>query len=177
MQYRRAVLAGASYFFTVALQDRKSNLLIKKINEFRIALRQVIERYPFVIDGVVVLPDHFHMIMTLPRNDGNYSQRISFIKSSFSRQIESIEPINISRQKKRERGIWQRRFWEHLIRDELDYTRHMEYIHYNPVKHGYATTPSEWKYSSIHQYINSGILNNNWVYRENELDSHSLGSL
>jgi putative transposase len=107
MQYRRAIIPGTSYFFTLVLQDRRSNLLIRRINELRQAFKQVMERYPFIIDGVVVMPDHLHMIMTLPADDANYSQRLGFIKSGFSRQIESFEPINASRKSKRERGIWQ----------------------------------------------------------------------
>ena len=97
------------------------------------------------------------MVMTLPENDGNYSQRWNLIKGSFSRQIEHFERVSVARQNKRERGIWQRRFWEHLIRNELDYSRHINYIHYNPVKHGYVSNPTEWKYSSIHRYIKAGI--------------------
>jgi putative transposase len=162
MQYRRVVIPGTSYFFTIALQDRRSELLIKKINELRQAIKHVMTGYPFIMDGIVVLPDHLHMIITLPTDDANYSQRLGFIKSHFSRQLESLEPISASRQNKRERGIWQRRFWEHVIRDELDYSRHMDYIHYNPVKHGYVKSPSEWQYSSIHRYINLGILPRDW---------------
>jgi putative transposase len=163
MQYRRLIIPGTSYFFTVALQDRRSDLLIRKINGLRRAVKQVIERYPFIIDGIVVLPDHLHIMMRLPPNDANYSQRLGFIKSNFSRQIESLEPISASRQSKRERGIWQRRFWEHVIRDELDYSRHLDYIHYNPVKHGDVKSPQEWQYSSIHRYINSGVLPQDWA--------------
>jgi len=158
MQYRRLIIPGTSYFFTVVLQDRRSDLLIRKINELRQAFKQVIERYPFIINGIVVLPDHFHLMMTLPPDDANYSQRLGFIKSFFSRQIESLESVSVSRKNKRERGIWQRRFWEHVIRDELDYSRHLDYIHYNSVKHGYVSKPSEWQYSSIHRYISSGLL-------------------
>lgn len=164
MQYRRIFIPGTSYFFTLTLQDRKSDLLICKINKLRDAFKQVIRRYPFTIDGIVVLPDHLHIIMTLPSQDTNYSQRLSFIKSTFSRQIELLEPINASRKSKRERGIWQRRFWEHLIRDELDYSRHLDYIHYNPVKHGYVKSPAEWPYSSIHRYIKSGVVPQDWAY-------------
>ena len=163
MQYRRIITPGASYFFTVVLQDRRSDLLIRKIKELRQAIKQVIERYPFIIDGIVVLPEHLHLMMTLPPDDAHYSQLLSFIKSSFSRHIELSEPISASRQSKRERGIWQRRFWEHVIRDELDYSRHLDYIHYNPVKHGYVRTPSEWQYSSIHRYINSDVLSQDWA--------------
>ena len=111
----------------------------------------------------MVLPDHFHLMMTLPPDDANYSQRLGFIKSFFSRQMESLESVSVSRKNKRERGIWQRRFWEHVIRDELDYSRHLDYIHYNPVKHGYVSKPSEWQYSSIHRYISSGILLQDWA--------------
>ena len=163
MNYRRVFVPGASYFFTLTLQDRRSDLLICKIKELRIAFQRVMKTSPFTIDGIVVLPEHMHMTMTLPSNDTNYSQRISFIKSAFSRQIEPMECINSSRRTKRERGIWQRRFWEHLIRDEQDYEKHLEYIHYNPVKHGHVKSPSEWPYSSIHRYINSGILPANWA--------------
>ena len=115
-------------FFTLTLQDRRSDLLIRKIKELRIAFHRVMKTYPFTIDGIVVLPEHVHMSMTLPSDDINYSQRISFIKSAFSLQLEPMEFINSSRQSKRERGIWQRRFWEHLIRDEQDYERHLDLI-------------------------------------------------
>lgn len=174
MQYRRAIIPGTSYFFTIVLQDRRSDLLTRRIKELRQAFKQVIERYPFTIDGIVVMPDHLHMIITLPPDDANYSQRLGFIKSSFSRQIESLELIHASRQNKRERGIWQRRFWEHVIRDELDYSRHMDYIHYNPVKHGYVNSPSEWQYSSIHRYINLGILPPDWASNK-EFTDHTFG--
>ena len=163
MNYRRVFVPGASYFFTLTLQDRRSDLLIRKIKELRMAFQRVMEAYPFAIDGIVVLPEHIHMSMTLPPDDINYSQRISFIKSAFSRQIEPIEFMNSSRKTKRERGVWQRRFWEHLIRDEQDYERHLDYIHYNPVKHGHVKSPSQWTYSSIHRYINAGILPANWA--------------
>ena len=110
MQYRRLIIPGTSYFFTIVLQDRTSDLLIRKINELRQAFKQVIERYPFIINGIVVLPDHFHLMMTLPPDTANYSQRLGFIKSCFSRQIGSLEPISVSRKNKRERGIELNRF-------------------------------------------------------------------
>ena len=163
MNYRRVFVPGASYFFTLTLQDRRSDLLICKIKELRTAFQQVMKSWPFTIDGIVVLPEHMHMTMTLPPDDANYSQRISFIKSAFSRQLEPIECINSSRSTKRERGIWQRRFWEHLITDEQDYERHLDYIHYNPVKHGHVTSPSQWPHSSIHRYIKAGFLPANWA--------------
>jgi putative transposase len=162
MQYRRTNIPGASYFFTLTLQDRQSSLLTEKINELRFSFQHVMQSLPFMLDGIVILPDHMHLIMTLPPNDLIYSQRISFIKSTFSRQLQTIEPVSSSRQTKRERGIWQRRFWEHFIRDEQDYIHHMNYIHFNPVKHGYVESPAKWAYSSIHRYIKLGVLSSDW---------------
>ena len=103
------------------------------------------------------------MIITLPDNDVGYSKRLSLIKATFSRQIEPYEIISESRQKKRERGIWQRRYWEHIIRDTVDYEHHVNYIHYNPVKHGYVKNPSDWQYSSIHRFIRKGIVSAGWA--------------
>lgn len=174
MNYRRIFIPGASYFFTLTLQNRQSDLLIYKIKELRAALQRVMKTYPFKIDGIVVLPEYIHMTITLPPGDTNYSQRISFIKSTFSRQLEPIEFVNSSRQAKRERGIWQRRFWEHLIRDVQDYEKHLDYIHYNPVKHGHVKSPSQWPHSSIHRYIKAGILPANWASTDVIEQDHKL---
>jgi putative transposase len=111
---------------------------------------------------MVVLPDHLHAIFTLPLSDNDYSTRWALIKTGFSRQIPKTERINKSRKSKGERGIWQRRFWEHLIRDELDYENHVNYIHYNPVKHNYVDHSVDWPYSTIHRYISKGILKPDW---------------
>jgi putative transposase len=162
MRYRRTLIPGATYFFTVNLLNRKSCLLTDNIHQLRYAFRTARRYHPFTIDGIVILPDHLHMVMSLPKEDRNYSLRWNIIKGIFSKQIEPKEPIGGSRQKKRERGIWQRRFWEHLIRDELDYEQHLNYIHFNPVKHGYVTTATEWEFSSIHRFIQAGILPKNW---------------
>jgi putative transposase len=162
MRYRRILIPGATYFFTVNLLNRKSSLLTDHINQLRYAFRKAKFYYPFTIDGIVILPDHLHVVMSLPKEDRNYSLRWNIIKGVFSKQIEPEESIVISRKNKRERGIWQRRFWEHLIRDESDYEHHINYIHYNPVKHGYVTTPTEWEYSSIHRFIQAGVLPKNW---------------
>nr|WP_232505619.1 transposase [Legionella clemsonensis] len=112
---------------------------------------------------MVILPDHIHMMIRLAPNDGNFSLRIRLIKSIFTNQFQINEFISPSRQKKRERGIWQRRFWEHLIRDEKDYAPHLNYIHFNPVKHGYVRHPADWPYSSIHRDIQLGLLPKNWT--------------
>jgi putative transposase len=162
MQYRRADIKGASYFFTVNLANRKSSVLVDNINALRESIRTVKNRHPFKIDAMVIMPEHLHAIFTLPEGDKDYATRWSLIKSGFSRQIPKTESISPSRVTKGERGIWQRRYWEHCIRDDRDYEAHVNYIHYNPVKHGYVQNAVDWPYSSIHQYIKSGYINKEW---------------
>ena len=162
MRYRRAVIPGATYFFTVNLQDRKSNLLTDKIDKLRFAFQKSISHYPFTIDAIVILPDHLRMVMSLPEEDGRYSLRWNLIKGIFSKQIQPTELITTARKNKRERGIWQKRFWGHFIRDETDRQHHTNYIHYNPVKHGYVANPIDWQYSSIHRFIQEGIITKHW---------------
>ncbi|WP_439503312.1 REP-associated tyrosine transposase [Methylophaga sp.] len=169
MQYRRAFVAGGTYFFTVNLLERDKSLLTDHIDLLKTAFRRVKLSHPFYIDAMVVLPDHLHVIWTLPENDFDFATRWRLIKSHFSRSLPSTERINLSRLKKSERGIWQRRYWEHLIRDELDYERHVDYIHYNPVKHGYVDKPVDWPYSSIHRFIENGIMFNTWSVGETEM--------
>lgn len=166
MRYRRVVIPGATYFFTVNLLDRKSNLLVDQIDKLRLSFQKIRNLHPFEIDGIVILPDHFHLMITLPRDDGDYSLRLRLIKGAFSQQIESNEYVNPIRKKKSERGIWQRRFWEHLIRNEKDYEHHLNYIHYNPVKHGYVKMAVDWSYSSIHRAIRTGILPKDWACKQ-----------
>ncbi len=108
------------------------------------------------------MPDHLHALITLPVEDADYSKRWQLIKAKFSASIPKHEFISNARQQKRERGLWQRRFWEHLIRNDKDYEQHIDYIHYNPVKHGYVNRPVDWAYSSIHRYIKKGILSADW---------------
>ncbi|TVO74102.1 REP-associated tyrosine transposase [Sedimenticola selenatireducens] len=162
MHYRRSVIPGGTYFFTVNLFDRKQTLLLDHIALLRDAVSQVKARHSFSIDGMVILPDHLHAIWTLPDGDRDYSKRWMLIKASFSRGIMKGEQISMSRKAKGERGIWQRRYWEHLIRDDEDFQRHVDYIHYNPVKHGWVKRASDWPYSSIHRYIKKGVLDPNW---------------
>jgi putative transposase len=153
MRYRRYDINGATYFFTVNLADRKSQLLTENIDALRTAFRKVQKTYPFEIVAMVVLPDHLHAIWHLPENDADFSLRWSLIKAAFSKAFSKIEHISASRKIKRERGIWQRRFWEHLIRDDNDLEKHVAYIHFNPVKHGYVSKVIDWLYSSIHKAI------------------------
>ena len=161
--YRRYRIDGGTYFFTVNLADRNRSLLIEHINVLREAFRVVKQAHPFKIDAMVVLPEHLHTLWTLPDGDDNFSQRWRQIKSAFSREIAKEEQISRSRLRKQERGIWQRRFWEHAIRDEEDFRRHVDYIHFNPVKHGYVQKVVEWPYSSFHQYVRLGILPVDWA--------------
>ncbi|RDD80085.1 REP-associated tyrosine transposase [Dyella tabacisoli] len=163
MRYRRTLVAGGTYFFTVNLQDRSRDLLIQRIDTLRNAVRLVKRRHPFHIVAWVVLPDHIHAIWTLPSGDADYSTRWSLIKANFSRAVAHNEPVCASRQLKGERGIWQRRFWEHQIRDENDLARHVDYVHINPVKHGYTERAGDWPFSSIHRYIRDGLLAADWA--------------
>lgn len=136
-QYRRTVIAGGQYFFTVNCAERKENqLLTDNIDLLRTVFRQVKAERPFVIDAIVVLPKHLHCIWTLPTGDADYKTRWSLIKAGFSRAIPTQERRSASRIKRGERGIWQRRYWEHMIRDDTDFRQHVDYIHWNPVKHG-----------------------------------------
>ena len=148
--YRRNYVDGGTYFFTVNLADRKQKLLIEQVDILREAFRVVKKAHPFQIDAIVILPDHLHTIWTLPENDHDFSLRWRQIKSNFSRHLEKQESISKSRLQKQERGIWQRRFWEHTIRNEEDFIHHVDYIHYNPVKHGYVKQMEDWCYSSFH---------------------------
>ncbi|MBF7731035.1 REP-associated tyrosine transposase [Pseudomonas sp. N040] len=163
MRYRRVWVPGGTYFFTATLADRSQSLLTEHIDTLRQVLRAVRTTHPFEIKAMVVLPDHLHCIWQLPAGDQDYPTRWALLKSTFSRQISSSESISLSRHLKRERGIWQRRYWEHCIRDEDDLQRHTDYIHYNPVKHGYALRPGDWPYSSIHRYVREGLLPADWV--------------
>jgi len=163
MRYRRANIPGACYFFTVNLAERKSGLLVEHIEKLRESVRRVQTAHPFVIDAMVVMPDHLHSLWTLPQGDRDFSTRWGLIKAGFSRQLAPSERLSASRKSKGERGIWQRRFWEHLIRDDLDFARHVDYIHYNPVKHGYVQRPADWPFSSIHRYVDHNIVDENWA--------------
>ena len=164
MKYRRATDAGGTYFFTVNLANRASTLLVDHIDALRASVRKVRERHPFEIIAWVTLPDHLHTVWQLPPDDANYPLRWALIKADFSKAMPRGERINASRQSQGERGIWQRRYWEHLIRDEVDLQRHVDYIHIIPVKHGYAERASDWPYSSIHRYISRGELTCDWAY-------------
>jgi len=162
MRYRRANFPGATYFFTVNLADRQRCLLVEHVDLLRSVMREVKQRHPLYIEAMVVLPDHLHVIWRLPEHDADFALRWSLIKAGFSRGLPKKEDISASRASKRERGIWQRRYWEHLIRDEADFERHVDYIHYNPVKHDHVVKPIDWPHSSIHRYVREGVLVADW---------------
>ena len=166
MKYRRANIAGATYFFTVNLADRKSALLSEQIDVLRNAMRKILLSHPFEILAMVVMPDHLHTIWELPQGDADFPLRWSLIKAAFSREIPKTELIHPSRKSKRERGIWQRRFWEHQIRDDQDLQQHVDYIHFNPVKHSYVLNASDWPYSSIHREIERGNVTEDWGFSD-----------
>jgi putative transposase len=160
--YRRNRVPGGTYFFTVTLQDRRSNLLVTQIDALRTAVRQVRTRAPFHIDAWVVLPDHMHCLWTLPPNDADFPARWRAIKTAFSKSLPATESRSPTMLARGERGIWQRRYWEHTIRDDRDYATHMDYTHFNPVKHGYVQQPADWPYSSFRHCVNAGMYPQDW---------------
>ena len=168
MRYRRANAEGATYFFTVNLADRKSDTLVRHIDDLRAVINKVKQAHPFSIIAMAVLPEHIHAIWRLPPGDADYPMRWSLIKAGFSRLLPKRERLQQSRTAKRERGIWQRRYWEHQIRDETDLERHVNYIHYNPVKHGWARRAADWPHSTLHSYIERGIVTGDWGGCANE---------
>lgn len=162
MRYRRALVDGATYFFTVNLADRRCRLLVEHVEEVRAAVREVKQAHPFEIVAWVVMPEHMHAIWSLPPGDSDYPMRWNQIKGGFSRRIPKGERVSKSRAAKRERGVWQRRFWEHLIRDNDDLEHHVNYVHFNPVKHGNVRRAIDWPFSSFHSFVSRGWLPADW---------------
>jgi putative transposase len=158
-QYRRVKIEGNAFFFTVVLADRSSTLLVDEIGRLRKIYRAVQGGRPFETIAICVLPDHLHAIWVLP--DTDFPIRWNLIKSGFSRGLDS-RPRSSSKIQKREKGIWQRRYWEHAIRNDEDLQRHIDYIHFNPVKHGHVTRVVDWPHSSFHRYVERGWLVPDW---------------
>jgi putative transposase len=161
--YRRAYVPGGSWFFTVNLLDRRRALLVENIESLRQAVAITRQKLPFGIGAFVVLPDHLHAIWTLPSGDADFSTRWRLIKNRFAKALPKQEHLSPVRIERNERGIWQRRFWEHLIRDEADYTRHVEYCYINPVKHGLVRRVCDWPHSSFHRDVGAGIVPLDWA--------------
>jgi putative transposase len=171
VRYRRNFLPGGTYFFTVTLSDRRSDALVRYIDALRAAFDTARRERPFVIEAVVVLPDHLHAILTLPSNDADYPARWRRIKGHFSRTLVDTE-IGLERRRNGELALWQRRFWEHTVRDENDFSRHVDYIHFNPVKHGLVQCVRDWPHSSFHRYVREGVLSDDWA---GDLGEHDAG--
>ncbi len=161
--YRRLWVPGGTYFFTVNMADRSGRLLVDHINALRTSVAAVRMRRPFASVAWCVLPDHLHTVWELPPGDADFATRWMLIKAGFSRRIADGERVSLSRCKHGERGIWQRRYWEHAIRDERDLHNHIEYIHYNPVKHGHVAQVRDWPHSSFHRFVRRGVLPADWA--------------
>ncbi|MGA7485619.1 MAG: transposase [Xanthobacteraceae bacterium] len=161
--YRRNFIPGGSFFFSVNLEDRRSRLLTEHVEQLRAAFRYTQVRHPFKIEATVVLPDHLHAIWSLPQGDADFALRWRLIKSALSRALPRAESVSRSRHMKGGRGVWQRRYWEHTLRDEDDFERHVNYIHYNPVKHGHVVRIRDWPYSSFHRMVRLGVYPEDWA--------------
>lgn len=161
--YRRARDAGACYFFTLISHQRHSTLTDAPLRAaLRRAIEQVRSQYPFSIEGWVLLPDHLHCLWRLPQGDADFGLRWSMIKRLTSQAVAMPGTVSLSRNLRRESGLWQRRFWEHRIRDEEDYSRHMDYLHFNPVRHGLVHRVEDWPWSSFHRLVRKGVYPANW---------------
>lgn len=178
MQYRRSNISGGSYFLTLVTYNRQPLFNDShNVDLLRNAFRQVKEKHPFTIDAIVILPEHLHCVLTFPDGDANYPQWIRMIKGAFSRGLPSVSPpSNTSRAVKGERAVWQRRYWEHLLRDEKDYERHVDYIHYNPVKHGLVAAPKAWPWSSFRDHVKREIYPADWGTNEVVTFEDDVGS-
>lgn len=165
MRYRRDQAVGATYFFTTVTFQRAlwldNNVVIQNLRE---AFYAEMMCRPFIINAIVIMPDHIHAVWSLPEEDADCATRWRNIKRAFTASIPAKQrpTVSASRQHKGEQAIWQRRFWEHRIRDEQDLIQHIDYVHFNPVKHGYVSRPIDWPYSSIHRYIRKSILMQDW---------------
>ena len=159
---------GGTYFFTVTLADRRSTLLTDHIDLLRDAFRTIQRQRPFEIVAMVVLPDHLHTVWTLPKGDDDYAERWRAIKSRYTRAVRKVHELRkassgLHTDKRGEYRLWQRGYWEHTIRDENDLAQHVDYIHFNPVKHGLVKQVLDWPHSSFQRYVHRGRLNTDWI--------------
>ena len=166
-QYRRNYVEGGTYFFTVVTYGRRPLLTNGHVRAaLREGIQEVRQSLPFSIEAWVLLPDHLHTIWTLPENDDNFASRWAIIKRSVSKCCGSFggieRSISESHGKRGEKHIWQRRFWDHFIRDELDLQRHLDYLHWNPVKHGYVGRVIDWPHSTFQRFVKLGLYPADW---------------
>ena len=162
VRYRRNFVPGGTYFFTVTLADRASSAVVQHVADLRTAFRIARHERPFTIEAIVILPDHLHAIWTLPSGDSDFSGRWKRIKAYFTHRLVATG-VPIERHRSGEYALWQRRFWEHTIRDETDFERHVDYVHFNPVKHKLVSRARDWRYSSFHAYVRGGLLPADWA--------------
>ncbi len=165
--YRRFYVPGGIVFLTLVTYQRIPLFSHpENISRLRVAIAKIRDEKPFEITAAVILPDHLHFLWTLPPGDSNYSQRVSRLKVLLTQSLQEAsllsEDLSDSRQKHREKNVWQHRFWEHTIRDETDLEMHLDYIHYNPVKHGLVFCPHLWKYSSFHRWVEKEQYSADW---------------
>ena len=172
MRYRRVKLEGAAYFFTVVTYGRRELFRDPAVVELLdSAIARVQVRHPFELEAQVVLPDHIHALWQLPPNDADYSTRWRLIKEAFTKEFvkrHGRAEVECSRETRGEQAIWQRRFWEHLIRDDRDFADHLDYIHLNPIRHGLVAAPKDWQHSSFLRWVERGVYDLNWGSGETE---------
>jgi putative transposase len=173
--YRRNRVAGGTYFFTVNLANRRSDLLVREIETRRAAIRAVRVATPFHIDAWVILPDHMHCIWTLPEHDADSSGRWWDLKVRFSKALPNVESMRPEMAARYGRGIWRKRFWEHTIREECDYRVHMDYVHFNPVKHRLAAHPAVWPYSTFRKCVALGLYDPAWASPDKAIIPSGMG--
>jgi len=161
-------VAGGTYFFTLVTYQRR-RLFAEELNRRLLgnSIRTCQVDWPFSVDAIVLLPDHLHAMITLPNGDTNYSGRWSVIKKTFNETFLAnggrSRQVSEGRRKQKRLGIWQPRFWEHVIRDEDDFDAHFDYIHFNPVKHGLVECPIDWAASSFHRWVRQGVCESDWA--------------
>lgn len=164
--YRRNYVEGGTYFFTLKSENNAPVFRDDAVTLLGTVFRETQEKWPFLVPAMVLLPDHLHAIWTLPTGDDKYSLRLAWLKKEFTKRYLQAggteQPTSLSRQHNRRRGVWQRHFWEHTIKDENDFQRHFDYIHWNPVKHGYVKCPADWPHSSFHRWVAQGVYPPNW---------------
>jgi len=178
--YRRSSMDGCTYFFTLVSFRRQKILCDDLIrNELRKAINDTRLKYPFTIDAWILLPDHLHCIWTLPENDNLFSKRWGIIKRKLSlactEYYKKPQWLNESKKKHRESTIWQRRYWEHRIRNQGDFNKHVDYIYYNPVKHGLCSRPVDWPYSTFHRYVKEGLYPADWAVQNADFEGGVFG--
>ena len=169
VNYRRSRVAGGTFFFTVNLLDRKKTLLVDHVDLLRSIVIDVRATVPFAIDAMVVLPNHWHAVWTLPPDDVRYAERLRLIKARFTQQLLKTG-VHVAKDHRGEYKLWQKRYWEHTIRDDNDFEAHVNYVHINPVKHGYVARAIDWPHSTIHRYVENGTLPKDWACTANDGD-------